>query len=179
LIDRKQWESRKTDTLRERMKDMDRMFSHPDAIRSDVKRVPGFILKNPTHAQLMEACEDYLDMGFEGAMVKDLDSPYVFKRGKNLLKVKKFFDADLKVVDFYEGKGKHKGRLGGIIVEGKIDGKSYSSKVGSGFDDAIRDEIWMNRKKWMNAVVQVQYQDATKDGSLRFPVFIMRRKDKE
>jgi len=176
MVNRKEWEARNTVSLRERMQNLNNLFTTKF---KNAKPVPGFILKNPTHEQLMKACEDYLKLGFEGAMVKDLDSPYVFKRGKNLLKVKKFFDADLVVKDFYEGKGKHKGRLGGIIVEGRIDGKIYCSKVGSGFDDAIRDEIWGNKKKWLNAIVQVQYQDATKDGSLRFPVFIMRRKDKE
>jgi ATP-dependent DNA ligase len=141
----------------------------------------------------MDLCDEYLKGGFEGAMLKDAESPYVFKRGKNLLKVKKFMDADLKIVDFYEGKGKHKGRLGGIIVEGKIDDKKIKSKVGSGFNDTMREDIWRcklrserydEKNEWLGAVVQVQYQDITAlldtgFHSLRFPVFIMRRKDKE
>ena len=177
LIDRKEWEGRKTRTLSKRCDDVREVI---DMWKwENIKYVPGFILNNPTHTQLMKACDDYLKDGFEGAMVKDLASPYVFKRGKNLLKVKRFRDSDLQVASFYEGKGKHKGRLGGIVVQGKVDGKPCTSEVGSGFSDALREEIWANRGKWQNSTVQVQYQDFTPDGSLRFPVFIMRRKDKE
>ena len=177
LVARNDWQKRQTPTMMHRTNLLHDTFKKLKL--SNVKIVPTEMLEDPAHSQIMDLCDRYLSQGFEGVMLKDASSPYVFKRGKNLLKVKKFFDADLKIVDFYEGKGKHKGRLGGIVVEGKIDGKKYSTKVGSGFDDATRDEIWENQKKWMGAVVQVQYQDATKDGSLRFPVFVMRRKDKE
>lgn len=173
MVSRDEWNRRKTVSLEERLPNLRVNVS---LINSEfIKVVPTGVLKNPTHAKIMELCDEYVSQGFEGAMVKDPKSPYVFKRGKNLLKVKKFFDIDMTVDGFYEGKGKHKGRLGGLLVtEGKI-----SCKVGSGFDDIQRDDIWKNQKKWFGAVVQIQYQDKTKDGSLRFPVFIMRRKDKE
>jgi DNA ligase-1 len=121
-------------------------------------------------------------------MAKRLDSVAKFDRGPDLLKIKLFFEDEFKIVDFYEGNGKLKGSLGGIIVEGKINWglpgkprKEYNirSKCGSGFDEDLRQEIWDNRKKWLGAVVQIQFQEATKKNSLQFPVFIMRRKDKE
>jgi DNA ligase-1 len=177
LIDRNEWEQRRTADLRIRKGDLERILGSLDL--TTVKIVPTEVVTDPTHAQLMGLCDDYVARGFEGAMVKDVLSPYVFKRGRNLLKVKRFKDADLRVVDFYEGKGKHKGRLGGIVVDGVIDGRECRSRVGSGFDDALREEIWKKRKSWVGAIVQVQYQDFTKDGSLRFPVFVMRREDKE
>lgn len=176
IIAKSEWSRRKTRPLKTRLQDLEDVIGEKF---KTIKVVPTAVSNNPGHALLMEFCDDYVKEGFEGAMVKDAESPYVFKRGKNLLKVKKFFDADLIVDGFYEGKGKHKGRLGGILVVGQIDKKDVSSKVGSGFDDALRDEIWKNQKKWLGAVVQIQYQDFTKDGSLRFPVFVMRRKDKE
>ena len=177
LIDRKEWERRRTVELARRKIDLEDTLSEMKLMT--VRVVPTTIVDGPTHAQLMKFCDDFVSAGFEGAMVKDAASPYVFKRGKNLLKVKRFRDADLKVVDFYEGKGRHRGRLGGLIVEGTIDGRQCRSKVGSGFDDATRELIWRDRKGWSGSVVAVQYQDFTKDGSLRFPVFLMRRNDKE
>jgi ATP dependent DNA ligase domain/DNA ligase OB-like domain len=181
IISRKEWELQRTQPLKARNYEVESMLTNLRAI----KVVPTKQILNPTHKQVMELLEEYIAQGFEGAMAKDASSPYVFKRGSNLLKVKKFYDADLKIVDFYEGNGKHKGRLGGIWVSGEIDGKPIRSKVGSGFDDDLRGEIWDRVKVWGGAVVQVQYQEITpvdkKTGfhSLRFPVFIMRRKDKE
>ena len=145
----------------------------------NVKVVPTIALMNPTHKQIMNLCDEYLEQGFEGAMLKDAAAPYHFKRAKNLLKVKRFYDADLAIVDFYEGKGKHKGRLGGIVVEGYYKNKKVRSEVGSGFDDATREKVWAHRSQWKGAVCQIQFQEVTPDGSLRFPVFIMRRQDKE
>jgi DNA ligase-1 len=177
LIDRGEWERRQTRKLSERHGALQLLLesNHLPGIR----KVPTLFLQNPTHAQIVKLCKGYVDAGFEGMMLKDASAPYAWKRSDSLLKVKNFFDADLKVVDFYEGRGKHRGRLGGLVVEGTINGLPARSKVGSGFDDALRDEIWQNGPKWMGATVQVQYQDFTKDGSLRFPVFVMRRKDKE
>lgn len=176
LVRRSQWELRKTIPIKSRLQDLNDVIGTKF---KTIKQVPTRVTTNPSHKDIMDLCEMYIEEGFEGAMLKDAESPYVFKRGKNLLKVKKFFDADLQIDAFYEGKGKHKGKLGGIIVVGKIDGKPVQSKVGSGFDDELRAKIWKDQKGWWGATVQVQYQDFTKDGSLRFPVFVMRRKDKE
>lgn len=175
IIDRKEWELRKTQQLSVRKNKLEELLVDLKTL----KIVPTQVVRNPTHSQIMVMVNDYVADGFEGAMIKDPGSPYVFKRGKNLLKAKLFFDQDFEVIGFYEGKGRHKGRLGGVIVEGEYEGIKIQSRVGSGFDDAIRDEIWGSRTEWMGAIVQVQFQEATKDGSLRFPVFIMRRKDKE
>ena len=176
LVPRHHWESRTTASLAYRKNVLEETFYQMKL--KNVKIVPTVQMDNPTHAQLMKACDDYLKQGFEGAMVKDAASSYVFKRGKNLLKVKRFYDADLQIVDFYEGRGKHKGRLGGIVVEGYIKNKPCKSEVGSGFTDQMREEIWSKRSSWKGAVVQIQYQEIT-ENSLRFPVFICRRLDKE
>lgn len=177
LIDRSEWERKQTRPLVERKRDASALFAAQAFVNS--KLVPTTQIVNPTHTQIMDSCDAFLLNGFEGAMFKDALSPYVFKRGKNLLKVKRFKDADLMIVGFYEGKGKHRGRLGGINVSGKIGDRQCDSEVGSGFSDALREEIWADKGHWIYAIVAVQYQDFTPDGSLRFPVFLTRRKDKE
>jgi DNA ligase-1 len=172
LVSRQEWNERRTRTLFHRDIDLRRMLGGMEK----VVLVPTTRIHDPSHEQVMQLCHDFVSLGFEGAMAKEADRPYVFKRGDNILKVKLFKDVDARIVDFYEGKGRHKGRLGGIIIE---TDDAIRSKCGSGFDDPTRDIIWRNKKGWMGATVQVQYFEKTKDGSLRFPVFIMRRKDKE
>ena len=177
LISRDEWEARKSRPLVQRHDAIWAVLGNMTL--KSTKIVPSMLFVNPTHAAVMLACENYLKDGFEGAMLKDISAPYKWGRGDNLLKVKKFYDADLQIVDFYEGKGKHKGQLGGIIVEGTALGKKVRSECGSGFDDPTRELVWQHRKDWLGAIAQVQFQEVTPKGSLRFPVFIMRRKDKE
>jgi DNA ligase-1 len=46
--------------------------------------------------------------GGEGLMLRQPKSLYVGNRSTTLLKVKSFFDAEAKVLDYEPGKGKHK-----------------------------------------------------------------------
>lgn len=114
----------------------------------------------------------------EGVMINFLDSPYEFKRSNALLKVKKMKDVDLPVVGFEEGINKNQGKLGALLVE--YEGNIV--RVGSGFTDKMRKEIWANRDEWFGRTVVVQYFEETTNKlgqkSLRFPVFIDYREDK-
>lgn len=115
----------------------------------------------------------------EGLMINLANSPYEFKRSNNLVKVKKMYPADLRIIGFEEGSGKNKGTLGAIIV----NYKGFSVKVGSGFTDAERTYAWEHQEDLMGAIVTVQYFEETtnkKDNSLslRAPVFKGFRTDK-
>lgn len=116
--------------------------------------------------------------GAEGAMI-NIDRPYDFKRSKVLLKLKVMSTCDLKVIGFEEGDGKFKGTLGKIIC----DYKGYDLGVGSGFSDDMRDEIWNNKDKYLNKIIEIQYFEETNNEkgelSLRFPVFKRCRFEKD
>lgn len=123
---------------------------------------------------------DYAEKNdMEGVMV-NLDTPYEFKRTKNLIKVKKFYTYDLKCTGVEEGTGKNKGRLGAIIV----DFKGNPVHVGSGFNDELRESIWSNPDSIIGKIIEVKYKEVTKNKdtgteSLQFPVFVSIREDKE
>ena len=63
----------------------------------------------------------------EGMMIKDPDSKYERKRSGALLKVKKFDDAEAKIIAIEKGTGRLKNVMGAIRVK---------NEKGSGFDDA-------------------------------------------
>lgn len=115
----------------------------------------------------------------EGVMINICDAKYEFKRTNSLLKVKKMNTLDLEIIGFEEGEGRLSGTLGAILVRYK-DGNIV--KVGSGFSDELRKEIWQNRNIWQGRICEIQYFEETSnaDGgiSLRFPVFKDFRPDK-
>lgn len=180
VIHRDEWVQRKTGPTLDRKQLLLRLFNPEEIMEAAsfkyIKKVPFKTMPpNPTSEKLFELRDKFIKDGYEGVMLKDLSAPYVFKRSDSVLKLKDFLDADGRIVDTFEGKGKHKGRLGGVIAE--FDG--VQTRVGSGFTDLQRDTYWTGRKSLVGRMIEVKYQNKTPDGSLRFPVFIRFRPDKE
>lgn len=114
----------------------------------------------------------------EGVMINICDAPYEFGRTWNLMKVKKMNTLDLEIIGFEEGEGRLAGTLGAILVEYK----NNVVKVGSGFSDELRKEIWKDRTFWFGRICEIQYFEETTNQnggiSLRFPVYKDVRTDK-
>lgn len=118
--------------------------------------------------------------GDEGCMGKDPEGYYEFKRSKNVLKCKQFFAADLRIIDAIEGEGKFKGTLGALVMQGSLDNVTITCKVGSGYTDNERDELWHEflMGRLVGQIGEVLYQEITTDNSLRFPSWLRLRADK-
>ena len=128
--------------------------------------------------EVLKVLDECRGNGAEGCMI-NTDKPYEFKRSKVLQKLKVMSTCDLKVIGFEEGDGKLKGTLGKIIC----NYKGFDLGVGSGFSEAMRDEIWNNQDKYLGKISEIQYFEQTNNDegglSLRFPVFKQWRFDKE
>ncbi len=103
-------------------------------------------------------------LGGEGLMLRQPGSLYEVGRSTTLLKVKTFMDAEARVVDHLPGKGKHKGRLGALVVE-MPEGKRFS--IGTGFTDAERISPPL-----VGTLITYRYQELTDGGVPRFPTFL-------
>lgn len=101
--------------------------------------------------------------GWEGVMLRNPDAPYERRRTRNLLKVKPFVDEEFTVVDVRAGTGKHEGRMGALVCEGR-DGETF--KVGTGFTDAEREDL-----DWIGKTITVEYFELTPRGVPRHPRF--------
>jgi DNA ligase 1 len=108
-------------------------------------------------------------LGGEGLMLRQPKSPYVAGRSTTLLKVKTFHDAEARVIGHAPGTGKHKGRLGALIVE-LSDGTKFN--VGTGFSDAERED-----PPNIGSVITFRYQELSNDGVPRFPSYVGERLD--
>lgn len=129
-------------------------------------------------SRIAELLNEQIADGEEGVMINIYDALYEFKRTNNLLKCKVFNTCDLRVIGFEEGTGKYTGMLGAFICAYK----GGEVKVGSGLTDDLRKEIWLDRKRHLNEIIEVSYFEETKDStgkeSLRFPTFKDFRPDK-
>ena len=125
---------------------------------------------------LAEVHRHYVSQGIEGTMVKTLGTKYTWKRKPNVMKLKDWIDFDLPILGFNEGTKRYKGHLGSFVVEYE----GVRVKIERGFlkkDEA--KEIWENRSEYRGKIIEVQAQEITKDGSLRFPKFVRFRKDRD
>jgi len=102
-------------------------------------------------------------LGGEGLMLRQPGSLYEVGRSSTLLKVKTFHDAEAVVLDHQPGRGKHKGKLGALVVQLE-DGTEFS--VGTGFSDAERAD-----PPPVGSTITFRYQELTDGGVPRFPSF--------
>lgn len=172
VVTLKEWEERKgTDSLVVRRQKLESLFLGK---QFDFLRLIEHKEIEASVEAIMAYHKECVSHGFEGAMLKNPTMPYCFGRSDAVVKVKSFNDADVKVIGFLEGRGRHKGTLGAIIV----DYEGHKVRCGSGFGDEQRAEVWSSKDKFLGMTAEVRYQEVTPDGSLRFPVFNCWRLDK-
>ena len=153
-------------------------FTYSPAKRTYFELLPELYRGTDT-SKVLEYLDQALANQEEGVMINICDAPYEFGRTWNLMKVKKMNTLDLEIVDFEEGSGRLTGTLGAIHVRYK---NGNIVRVGSGFSDDLRDQIWEYQTHYSGKIVEIQYFEETTnaDGgiSLRFPVFKDFRPDK-
>ena len=154
------------------------------AIRTD-------IVNSPEECEI--ALERFLMEGYEGAMLRDPDSLY--KQGRHtlksqaLMKLKKFFDDEAVIIGFEEkmhnenekttderGYSKRPHKLEGMVPANTLGAlvvkwKDVEFKIGSGYNDAQRKEIWDNRESLLGKLTTFKYQSTSSYGVPRFPIY--------
>lgn len=129
-------------------------------------------------SKINELLEQMVREDKEGLMV-NLDVPYKRRRHRGVLKVKRFYTMDLRIVRCVEGSGRLSGVLGAFVV----DFKGNEVNVGSGFSDEQRTQFWNRRDDLIGELCEIKYKELSYDKStgaesLQFPIFISIRSDK-
>lgn len=128
--------------------------------------------------EIVDTFHNFVSIGWEGLMIKDVEATYEWKRTKALLKMKMMDTIDLVVTGIYQGTGKYQYSLGGVWC----DYKGNKLGVGSGFTDEQRHLFWTQPNYLIGKTIEVAYQSIShnKEGkeSVSFPVFKGIRDDK-
>ena len=119
-------------TWKSRRQVLESLFEHPmqTVIRPTVV---GY-----TTEEKRKMWDDIVARGGEGMMVKSLASPYLGKRSRLWLKVKKWYQELCRVVGYTEGTGSRDGLFGALVLAKPDDAGhlTYCGKVGTGFKAA-------------------------------------------
>lgn len=144
--------------------------------------------------ELLKLEERYLGMGYEGLILRDPNGKYKFGRSTTkegiLLKLKRFVDAEFEIIGFEErqhngneattnelGRTKrssHKenktgrGDLGALVLKHPAG----TFNCGTGFDDALRAQIWANRDKYLGQLAKVKFFAIGMKDLPRHPTYI-------
>ena len=125
--------------------------------------------KMPDHKALLEKLDTVIADGGEGLMLHRGDSRYHAGRSMDLLKLKRFDDAEGIVIAHNPGKGRLAGLLGSVTVR---TAQGVIVKIGSGFTDDER-----KNPPPIGATITFKHQGFTASGKPRFPVFWRVRSD--
>ena len=120
--------------------------------------------KLASHEALMTLLDEVAEQGGEGLMLRRADSRYRAGRSADLLKLKRFEDAEATVVGHLPGKGKFAGMLGALLLE-MPDGRRF--RLGTGFTDAQR-----RNPPPLGATVTYKHHGNTSTGLPRFASFL-------
>ena len=134
-------------------------------------------IKVSNHEHLQQLCDVAEDNGYEGMMIRK-DTTYQGKRSRDIMKCKKFHDAEYQIVGCTNGdirvveNGKEK--TINCLSHITIKHKGNQVAVGSGFSIDERKEYGKDHTKIIGQTVTVEYfeESVNKHGqhSLRFPV---------
>jgi len=92
-----------------------------------LKKVESYVVQDEDAAWDLQ--KQFLDEGYEGAMIRNLHSKYKFSRSADLLKMKNFQDAEFKIVGATDAGGGHSGAIMWTCETTDDDGKKVQFQV--------------------------------------------------
>lgn len=111
--------------------------------------------------------ERYIEKGYEGLMIRHLDSPYYFgRRTVKLLKYKKMLSEEFKIVNILESDNDTAPRF----VCDLRNGNTVTVRLKGDKEDNLK--YLNNKEDYIGRWLTINYQTKTSTGSLQFPVGI-------
>lgn len=112
----------------------------------------------------------FVKEGYEGLIIRQLDSPYEFKRSYSLMKYKEMLDAEFPVI------GVKAGKQGSVLLVVQVS-PEVTCDVNMSGTRKSNQKFLTDQSTWQGKQLTVQFQSYTPDGSLEFPVGLQIRED--
>ena len=141
----------------------------------------GRIAETWQNTTAQDVCNKLVEAGgYDGLILRDPQGQWRKGdrgTGGEIIKIKRKLSFDLRVTGVEEGKGKHTGRVGALLV----DFNGQTLRVGTGFSDDERNRWWAARNgphrnphycssdQIIGAIVEIEAMDYSSDGLLREP----------
>lgn len=130
-------------------------------------------------AEVVRIFHKFLSWGWEGLMIKSIESPYEWKRTKNLMKMKLMDTVDLTVLSVIEAEGQGCGQVGKLVCSYK----GTELNIGTGKMTADEKRLYFeNPNRIIGKTIEVAYQAESigRNGEpvLDFARYMKLRKDK-
>lgn len=132
-------------------------FKHLKMVETDIVNTAQDIKDNMTK---------YLNMGYEGLMLRNINSVYQFKRTKDLQKYKYFIDDEFEIIGYEEATGTHVGTVK-WICKTKDDKKFKVYPEGT---LEYRTKLLKNADKYIGKMLTVKYFEYTDEGVPRMGI---------
>ena len=110
--------------------------------------------------------DEYIANGYEGQIIRLQSTGYEYGRSSNILKHKKFKDAEFRIIRVLEGVGKRKGMAGSLLL---TDGKKEFKCSVAGTDEY---KIKLLKSKVKNKLATVKFFEYTPEKVPRFPILV-------
>lgn len=129
-------------------------------------------LHMPELAETLEDKQKMLERIRSGKHPDTDEGIIIYKKNKPVpyrAKIKN--DFDVYVTGIFEGAGKYAGRAAGGFTYSLTRGGKTVGRVGSGFTDEERVDMWNNQEDYIGRVAKVVTERKYHTGSLRIPIF--------
>ena len=119
-----------------------------------------------TPATLESMMDRFIEEGYEGLIARNPNGSYQEARTNDLLKYKRWHDAEFPITDVVEASGKDAGTA--VFVCSVANGKLFGVVPAGTRED--RQAIWLNRQKWVGRFYTVKFHCVTSHGMPRDPI---------
>lgn len=121
------------------------------------------------HIDLVDKhASEWIELGYEGAMVRIRHGHYENKRSKFLIKWKEMQDEEFEIVDIQEGDGNRAGMAARVVLRLEVD-QTFSAGLIGNVDYC--KQLLAEKDKHIGKMGTVVFQNYTPDGVPRFPKF--------
>lgn len=145
----------------------------------------GLITLSPVQTPSEEGLEALIEFGFEGVVVKRVNSPYIAGRRGGWGKIKPELEIEAVCTGTYPPKQDSKYALpepwavGGLRFRVEyLDGRVYEGRA-AGMDDELRRELHEHPQRFVGKVVELVHWGVQPTGALRHPQYRRFRSDAE